>query len=203
MPERAYPDFSHAALDLGLLTAPFKVQTSWHVITGAPSCGKTTLINLLADRGFKVIPESARLYMEKEVAAGRAVADLHKDGAALQRRCAEIQLGVEARLQANEISFLDGAFPGCLAWFRAFGLDPNEILPACFHHRYASVFILDQLPPQMDGFRFKDEALAGFLDEWIVRDYTSLGYRVVRVPMSTPQERLALVLEKLAEQRQR
>jgi len=70
----------------------------------------------------------------------------------------------------------------------------------CFHHRYASVFILDRLPLQLDGARIEDDAYTVLLDEWLVRDYSALGYRVVRVPVLPPQERLAFVLEKLSEQ---
>ena len=37
-------------LDPDLLSTPFGVQTNWHVITGAAGSGKTTLIDLLADK---------------------------------------------------------------------------------------------------------------------------------------------------------
>ena len=65
---------------------------------------------------------------------------------------------------------------------------------------YASVFILDPLPFQENGARDDDAAEVGYLDEWLARDYTALGYRVVRVPVLSPQERLAFVLEGLSEQ---
>jgi ABC-type taurine transport system ATPase subunit len=58
--------FIATELDPDLLSAPFGVQTNWHVITGAASCGKTTLIDLLADQGFQTVPETARLYIERE-----------------------------------------------------------------------------------------------------------------------------------------
>lgn len=77
------------------------------------------------------------------------------------------------------------------------GLDPNAILAECFHHRYASVFVLDRFPFQPDGVRFEDDATAGFIDEWLSRDYSALGYGVVRVPV---QDRLTFILERLAEQ---
>ena len=46
----------------------------------------------------------------------------------------------------------------------------------------------------------EDDAAAGFLDEWLARDYCALGYSVVRVPVLSPKERLAFVLERLSEQ---
>jgi predicted ATPase len=37
-----------------------------------------------------------------------------------------------------------------------------------------------------------------FLDEWIARDYQALGYRVIRVPVLTPEERVKFVLDNLS-----
>lgn len=80
-----------------------------------------------------------------------------------------------------------------------FGLDPNKLLKECFQHRYASVFMLDQLLLELNGFRFKENTLTDFLDEWHIRDYHALGYSVVRVPVLPPEERLAFVIEELTE----
>jgi predicted ATPase len=116
MPDSSQHDFRATELDPDIFSSAFGVQTNWHVITGAPCSGKTTLIDHLAN------------------------------------------------------------------------------------HRYASVFILDLLPFQENGARDEDAAKAVYLDEWLARDYSALGYRVVRVPVLSPQERLAFVLERLSEQ---
>ena len=55
-------------LDPALLSTPFEIQTRWHVITGAPCSGKTTLIDLVARKGFQTIPEVGREYVEREIA---------------------------------------------------------------------------------------------------------------------------------------
>lgn len=195
MPE----DHRTTELDPELLMSPFRVRTRWRVLAGAPSCGKTTLIDRLAARGFATRAETARQVMRGELARGRTLAQLHADGAALQRTLAACQLTVESQLPPAEPIFLDGALPGSLAWYRAFGLDPNQILPDCFQHHYEVVFVLDRLELQHDGFRFDDDSFVGFLDEWHRRDYAALGYQVVRVPVMPPDQRLALVLGCLAE----
>ena len=201
MLEDSQHDFKTTELDRDLLSRPFRVRTHWQVITGAPCCGKTTLIGQLAGKGFRTVPESARLFIEREMAVGRRAHPILEDGAALQRGIAEMQLRVEGGLPANEVAFLDGAAPSSLAWFRAYGLDPNEILPQCFQYRYASVFVLDPLPFQPDEERVEEvAALTAYLDGWLARDYNALGYRVVRVPALPPEERLAFLLERLAEQ---
>jgi predicted ATPase len=187
-------------LDPELLATPFRVQTNWHVITGGACCGKTTLIDLLADQGFQTIPETARQLMEKEKAKGRTIEEIFEDGAAFERVLMDVQQQIEHGLCATDVVFLDRALPDCLTFYGIFGMDPNDILAECFHHRYASVFVLDLLPLQLDGARIEDDTYTVDLDEWLERDYRALGYHVVRVPVLSPQERLEFVLERLSEQ---
>jgi predicted ATPase len=191
-------DFSTIELDSDLLSTPFGVQTNWHAITGAPCSGKTTLIDALAGKGFRTVPESGRAYVEGQMAKGRTTRKILGNGAVLQRGILGLQLRAERSLAVNEVAFLDGASPSCLTYLRAMGLNPNAILAECFHHRYASVFLLDRFPFQQDGVRFEDNATAGLIDEWLLRDYSALGYRVVRVPVWSVQDRLTFILETLS-----
>jgi predicted ATPase len=200
MPGNSQPDFLTKQLDVDLLSTPFKVQTKWHVISGAPSSGKTTLIGQLADKGSQVVPETARRIIESEMARGQTIQEIFENQATLQHRLIDVQLRVERGLRANDVLFLDRGIPDHFAYCRICGVDPNEFLPECFHHRYASVFILDPLPFQEDGARDKDAVIASYLGDWAARDYIALGYDIVRVPVLAPEERLAFVLERLSEQ---
>jgi hypothetical protein len=136
--------------------------------------------------------------MEGEVARGRTIEDIHRDGAGLQRTLSDLQSAVESDLPTEEVLFLDGSLPTSLAWYRAFGLDPNEILQRCFRRRYAAVFVLDPLPLTVDNIRFDDSQLVSFIHDWIVRDHRALGYDVIRVPVLAPAERLAFILDHAA-----
>ena len=185
-------------LDPDLLSTPFKVETNWHVFTGAACTGKTTLIEMLSEEGYRTIPESARPCFEREIAKGRTIAEIRQHGVDLQREIASVQVKNEHQFQANETTFLDRAVPDSLTFFRIFGIDTNEILPQCFYHHYASVFIFDRLPFQRNQpLGPEDAAHSEFLDEWLARDYTALGYRVLRVPVLSPQERLDFILQNL------
>ena len=187
------------ALDPAILSTPFGVQTNWHVITGAISCGKTTLINLLADKGFQVLPEMSRGYIEGEVAKGRMLDEIFSSQAD-EQAITELQRRAEHGLRTTDVVFLDRALPDYLWFWRLLGMDPNELLAECFHHRYTSVFILDQLPLELDGARIDNDDYTVLLDEALVRDYSALGYDVARVPVLLPEERLAFVLERVSEQ---
>ena len=200
MPSTPQDDFRTTELDLDLVSTRFGVQTNWHVIAGAPSSGKSTLIHQLAGKGFRTISEIARHYFERELAKGRTIDEISEDDAALQRQLMDVQLRLERGLRADDALFLDRAFPDALTFSRIAGLNPNAFVSECFHHRYASVFLLDRFPVEQDGVRFHDDATARFLDEWHARDYGALGYDVVRVPVLSPDERLAFVLETLSGQ---
>ena len=194
-------DSRFTELDPNLLSTPFQVQTNWHVITGAACAGKTTTIDLLADHGYQTVPEVARQLIERELAKGRTIEEWFANGAAMTPAVADVQRRVEHGLRAADIAFLDRGLPDCLFFYRNFGLDPNDLLAECFHHRYASVFLLDRLEFQLDSHRPRGDAYTVLLDKWLYRDYTALGYHVIRVPVLPPQERLEFILEKLAEQR--
>ena len=190
--------FRTTELDPDLLSTPFRVQTNWHVITGAACSGKTTLIDLLADKGFQTVPEIARQYIDREMARGRTLDEIFED-VATEPAIEDMQLRIEHGLRAIDVVFLDRALPDPLTFRRLAGLNPNELLADCFHHRYASIFVLDRLPFQQNGARIEDDANAGLLDEWLARDYSALGYCIVRVPALSIKDRLAFILERLSE----
>jgi predicted ATPase len=192
-------DFRATQLDPDLLSTPFKVQTNWHVITGASCSGKTTLIDQLADQGFRTVPEVGRQYFERELAKGRTIDEIREDRATLTCQVYDIMVKLENGLRAIDVLFLDRALPDSLAFFRFAGRNPNEFLPDCFQHRYASVFMLNRLPYRKDGVRAADDPTAAYFESWMVRDYRALGYNVVRVPVLSPEERLAFVLDALTE----
>jgi predicted ATPase len=193
----AQTEFKDMELDPELLATPFKVQTNWHVITGASSSGKTTLIDQLAERGQLTFPEVGRQYFERELSKGRTVAEIREDRAAMTREIYNLWLEFNKELRASEITFLDRGLPDALSFYRFAGMNPNEILSDCFQHRYASVFILNRLPYQQDGIRSGDDISAAYFDMWMERDYSALGYDIVRVPVLPPEERLAFILDKL------
>jgi len=189
-------DYRFSELDPEMLLTPFQVETKWHVITGAPSCGKTTLIDMLAEKGFQILPEIAHQYIEDALASGQTYQDIFRDRFSLQKVLIELQIKAEKGLIPQKVTFLDRALPDNLSFNRFTGMDPNQLLRDCFCRRYASVFILDPLPYQTDGIRDIDAPHAAFLDEWLNRDYRSLGYDMIRVPVLSPQERMGYVLER-------
>ena len=193
------PDYRETALSEDLLSTPFRTRTKWCVITGASCSGKTTLIEMLAAKGFRTVPEAGRKYFERELSKGRPIEEIRAHPAAFTPQIYEFMLAHERGLPASEIAFLDRALPDGFAFYRIAGLDPNQILPDCFQNRYACVFLLKRLPYLRDGVRVADDETAAYLESWIKRDYRALGYKVIQVPVLSPEDRLAFVLKQLSE----
>lgn len=191
--------FLTAELDPALLSSPYQIQTNWHVITGASCSGKSTLVNQLAAEGFKTRPEAARIYFEGEFAKGRTIDEIRADMAECTRTILNLWLELNKSLLPEEITFLDRGLPDAPAFYRLAGVNPNEVLPVCFKHCYASVFVLDRLPYQKDDVRAGDDEIAEYFESWLLSDYAAMGYEVIRVPVLPPEERLEFVLEKLSE----
>jgi predicted ATPase len=79
-------------------------------------------------------------------------------------------------------------------------MKPYEILSECFHHRYENVFILNRLNLQRNKTLGPENNLTSeFLDDWLFRDYSKIGYNVVRVPALSPQERMVFILNTISE----
>lgn len=189
--------FRDAEIDSSLFSCLCGIQTNWYVLTGAPCSGKTTLIKQFAERGFQTLEEVGRRHIASELAKGRTLAELRGNEAIFQRTLLDLRLEREHGLNPVNAAFLDRGLPDSLTFYRANGLDPNGILAECLHYRYASVFLLDRLPLEMNGVRSEDEAVSEFIDEWLFRDYTALGYDVERVPVLPIKERLTFILERV------
>ena len=184
-------------LDQELISSSYCEQTNWVVITGAPSAGKTTLIEQLANKDFNIALEPARLYLDQEFAKGRNILDIRKDQKKFQHTFLELQLNMESQLNPGDLIFLDRGIPDQFTYCRIAGLDPNKFVKECFHNRYKVVFILVPLPFDKDGYRDPEAEIVDYFDKWITRDYQALGYKTIRVPVLPTHQRLMFVLDHL------
>ncbi len=176
--------------------APIRL-TRWNVITGAPCSGKTSVINELARKGFRVVPEAARAYIHAEMMKGRRLGEIKSDPARFEGHIFRNKLRIEAALPAAEPLFLDRALPDSIAYYLLEGLDPSEPRRQSTRIRYQQVFLFERLDFVMDPVRSEDAQTADRIERLIESVYRSLGYTMVRVPVLPVPARIEFLLARL------
>lgn len=173
------------------------IQTNWYVITGAPSSGKTTLINRLSSMGYQIASEVAREYIKQLIDQNHTLIELKQDTLHMQRKILTIMLNRERQLPKNKLIFFDRGTPDSAAYFRFHHLDNNHVLKACKHKRYKQVFYCHGLPVVHDAIRDEDEVSAKKIGEYIYQTYIDLGYNIIELPAVSIEERLKIILAKI------
>ena len=170
----------------------------WYVITGGPSSGKTTTIELLRGRGFHVTNEQASDIISEELAKGRTLLEVRADGDWFQQEILTRQLEDEATLKVDETVFLDRGVPDGLGYERYLKLTPNPALHlASQQARYRKVFLLECLPVKIDWNRHEDAQVQQEIHDAIRATYLELGFDLIDVPALSPEERVEFILERL------
>jgi len=104
---------------------------------------------------------------------------------------------MESQLLPDDLIFLDLGIPDQFTYCRIARLDPNKFVNECFRKQYKTVFILAPMPFDKDGYRDHEAEKVDYSDEWITRDYKSLRYETIRVPVLPTHERVEFVVKKL------
>ena len=172
--------------------------TNWYVITGGPSSGKTTTVNLLKERGYQTTIEHARHYIDTQRITGKTTDEVRANQVEFQRGVIDMQIAQEKELSRDEVVFLDRAIPDALAYYRFLNLpEDKKLLKALGHASYKKVFILDPLPLVSDYARTEDSVAQKNIHELLTKVYESLGFPIVHVPILPPEERVDFILKNL------
>lgn len=169
----------------------------FHIVTGGPGSGKTSVIEALAAQGFPYMPEAGRAIIKDQVDIG-GFALPWSDRAAY----AELMLGWEMR-SWREAQAIDGpvlfdrGIPDVIGYLRLCGLPiPEATMRAAQMHRYARrVFIAPPWPAifMQDAQRKQTAAEAEATYHAMVAAYTDLGYEMVPLPLASVAERAEFI----------
>ena len=174
------------------------MQTNWYVITGGPSSGKTTTVNLLKAKGYKTTIEHARHYLDTKRNSGKTVEEVRKHQVEFQLAILDMQIEQEKNLSPDDVVFLDRAIPDALAYYRFLNLPEDEtLLEALKTVSYKKIFILDCLPFVKDYARTEDDAAQKKIQALLTEVYESLLFPVIYVPVLQPDERVDFILKNL------
>ncbi len=172
--------------------------SNWCVITGGPSSGKTTTVDLLRARGYRTTIEHARHFIDTRRVTGKTVEEIRANQSEFQKAVLNMQIEQERSLDPNDLWFLDRALPDALAYYRFLQLEPDPALMAALKGAsYRKVFVMDLLPLARDYARTEDVTAQRQIHALIIEAYEALGYPVEVVPVLPANERVEYVLARV------
>jgi predicted ATPase len=173
-------------------------ETNWYVITGGPSSGKTTTIDILQARGYNTVIEHARHYLEIQRFNGHPVEEVKSNQKEFQLAILKMQMEAESKLDPQDVVFLDRAIPDGYAYYRYMNIpEATEMTEALKSVSYKKVFMLDCLPIVQDDFRKEDEEAQKKIQAELIAAYKALPFPIVYVPVMEPYERVEFILNNL------
>jgi predicted ATPase len=173
-------------------------RKNFHILTGGPGAGKTTLIEALRRRGFICVDEAGRQIIREQKRIGG-------DAMHTGDRAKYIELMLSRSIHAyDQVAgveapvFFDRGILELVGYCEMSGLGvPGHLRKAVEIFGYSeTVFIL---PPWEEIYRGDEERVQDFREavasfEALAEVYPKLGYRLVEVPRLPVQERADFIL---------
>jgi len=164
-----------------------------YVITGGPATGKSTLLNVLSVRGYPIVPEAARIIIEREMAADSDCLpwrNLQK----FQNTVSQTQFELENQYTQGEV-FSDRSIIDGFAYSKLDGIVVPEVVIQNGRNRYDLVFLLEPLPVyETDSSRKESREKALLIQKELESAYKEFRYSPIKVPVLSPEERADFVL---------
>lgn len=173
-------------------------KNNWYAISGVACSGKTTIINLLEQKGYKVVHESATEVIRREQAKGLTLEEIRLNEDAFQHLILDMKLFYESELKPEDVVFLDRGIPDSIAFFKHLGIPLDEhLMNAAKNASYKKVFLFDPLPLVKENLRSESEEDIKNMHEYNTEAYTSLEFDIIKVPVMPIPDRLQFVLNHL------
>lgn len=171
------------------------------VLTGGPGGGKTSVIEALAEAGFRTAPESGRAVIRREVARGGSALPWGDRAAFAEAMAALDEAAHEAAQVAGGVTVFDRGLPDVLGYLALCGLPvPDGLQRTARRLRYHGEVFLAPFWPEIytgDAERRQDAREAAETARVMRRTYEGLGYAVTDLPFAPVAARVRFLRERL------
>jgi len=182
------------------------LSTKRIVITGGPSTGKTAVIEVLEQKGYRCLEEVIRaMTLAKKTEESDVVFETNpivsvSNPMAFNQMILDARVAqYESTLESNEeLVFFDRGIPDVLAYMDCFNQEYDDSFrEACNANRYDLIFLM---PPWkdihvVDNERFESYEESLRIHECLATSYINLGHNVQIVPKDTILNRVDFILD--------
>ena len=173
-------------------------MNNWYVITGAPCSGKTTILNELKKRGYRVYYEMARIYIDQELKKGKTLKEIRKNEFDFQKKVLELKIDFEKKLARNKLLFLERGIPDSVAYMYLCGVEDKTYFKKTTNNcSYKKVFLLERVKYERDYARTESQKEAKLLEGLLEKSYLGCGIKTIKVPRLSITERTNFILSNL------
>ncbi|HTO35205.1 MAG: ATP-binding protein [Flavobacteriaceae bacterium] len=172
------------------------------VLTGGPGTGKTTVIELLEQKGFCCYPEISRDIINK--AREQGIDQLFLENPIL---FSEMLLEgrkkqfISASEKSEKLIFLDRGLPDVLAYMHYIGDSyPASFRNICNEHKYSKVFLFPHWEEIYisDNERYENFEQSKLIYKHLKETYLDFGYEIIEMPKDTPENRILFILDEIS-----
>ncbi len=175
------------------------IKTKRVIITGAPGTGKTTLLQLLKEKGYPCHPEVSRRIIKEQLDLGSNLLPW-EDLVNFSRLVNDGQIAQFKMVEEGTCNFYDRGVPDVLAYLRKESIHVDELEKSANIYRYnPSVFILPPWPEiyGTDNERREDLQAMIEINDKLIEVYKDYGYNVIVLPKVSAKQRMEMVFSEL------
>jgi predicted ATPase len=172
-----------------------------YVITGGPGFGKTSIIEELKQAGFICFNEISRGIIREQLAVNGDLLPW-KNIEGFSRIVLEKRIIQYNEAQRYRVSFFDRGIPDVIAYLIKENIElPSAYIKHLEEKSYSPIIFIT--PPWADIFKNDNERMEDFdqaceAHYFIEKTYSDLGYQIIEVPKLSVKERVAFILQQIA-----
>ena len=170
------------------------------VITGAPSTGKTTIINALKKKDHYCAEEISRELIAEQISIGGNILPW-KDQIAFENKIAHRRYKQYLDSPENCICFFDRSSVDCIAYLNNNKLEStsqiNQIIKNCIFNKTVFYTPIWEEIYKNDSERQESFDQSIRIDKYLKDSYIKFGYTIIEIPKTTLDKRIDFILSQI------